>query len=302
MGKSPLTGGGSHGHKQRRVGDYLLFKQIAGLCGRGWKGPWTSLHFWCLKVPARALAVLLRNNELSGQNSLWIPGWTASGNAEPFCWLVSRHAEHSPGSGCLGGSGDCQAAAQLTQISFVENYLMSVRPLLSIQTTENIYCCSSSQEMHISVPPPTPYSLTFTVSSIPQTIFTIFHINVMWMIDATSAIKKLLAAARSGNIMTTVSFLNQVQANTCRPRKTSPELCSPCGGQKHESSHTEPTTDQGPKTTVVKTDENKIPAQKWKKSPSHMKKKQVKMNRCDVGWIDPCRWTSFLVEWVNMKF
>lgn len=189
MGKSPLTGGGSHGHKQRRVGDYLLFKQIAGLCGRGWKGPWTSLHFWCLKVPARALAVLLRNNELSGQNSLWIPGWTASGDAEPFCWLVSRHAEHSPGSGCLGGSGDCQAAAQLTQISFVENYLMCVRPLLSIQTTENIYCCSSSQEMHISVPPPTPYSLTFTVSSIPQTIFTIFHINVIWMIDATSAIK-----------------------------------------------------------------------------------------------------------------
>lgn len=68
--------------------------------------------------------------------------------------------------------------------------------------------------------------------------------------------KKLLAAARSGNRMTTVSFLNHVQANTC------PELCSPCGGQKHESSHTEPTTDQGPKTTVVKTDENKIPAQK----------------------------------------
>lgn len=81
------------------------------------------------------------------------------------------------------------------------------------------------------------------------------------MIDATSAIKSswLLLVV---NIMTTVSFLNQVQANTCRPRKTSPELCSPCGGQKHESSHTEPTTDRGPKTTVVKTDENKIPEMK----------------------------------------
>lgn len=141
------------------------------------------------------------------------------------------------------------------------------------------YCCSSSQDMHISVPPPTPYSLTFTVSSIPQTIFTIFHINLMRMIDATSAIKSswLLLVV---NIMTTVSFLNQVQANTCRPRKTSPELCSPCGGQKHESSHTEPTTDQGPKTTVVKTDENKIPEMK---EVSLMKKKQVKITRRDVG-------------------
>lgn len=139
---------------------------------------------------------------------------------------------------------------------------MCVRPLLSIQTTENIYCCSSSQEMHISVPPPTPYSLTFTVSSIPHNIIN----NISHQRDMNDrcykCYKKLLAAARSGNIMTTVSFLNQVQANTCRPRKTSPELCSPCGGQKHESSHTEPTTDQGPKTTVVKTDENKIPAQK----------------------------------------
>lgn len=117
MGKSPLTGGGSHGHKQRRAGDYLLFKQIAGPVWPWLQSPLNFAPLQLFKSPCEGVGVLLRNKQLLGQNSLWIPGWAAIGNAEPICWLVSGHAEHPRGSWCLGGLGDCQAAVQLTQIS-----------------------------------------------------------------------------------------------------------------------------------------------------------------------------------------
>lgn len=137
MGKSLLTVGGSHGHKQRRAGDYLLFKQIAGPVWPRLQRPLNFARLQMFKSPSEGTGVLQRNKELLGQNSLWIPGWipwwTASSEAEPFFWLVSGHAERSPGSWCLGGSGDCQAAATINPNKLVENYLMCVRPLLSIQ-------------------------------------------------------------------------------------------------------------------------------------------------------------------------
>lgn len=117
MGKSPPTVRGSHGHKQRRAGDYLLFKQIAGPVWPRLQRPLNFAPLQMFKSPSEGIGVLLRNKQLLGQNSLWIPGWTASGDAEPFCWLASGHAEHPPGSWCLGGSGDCKATTQLTQTS-----------------------------------------------------------------------------------------------------------------------------------------------------------------------------------------
>lgn len=153
MGKSPPTVVGSCGHKQRRVGDYLLFKQIAGPVWPRMQRPLNFAPLQMFKSPSEGIGVLLRNKQLLGQNSLWIPGWTASGDAEPLCWLASGHAEHPPGSWCLGGSGDCSAAAQLAKKKkkLGENYLMWVRPVLSTQIMYNINCCRSSQEMKISV-------------------------------------------------------------------------------------------------------------------------------------------------------
>lgn len=106
----------------RTVRGYLLFKQIEGPL---WQRTLNLAPLQMFKSPSEGIGVLLRNEQLLGQNSLWIPGWTANSDVEPLCWLASRHAEHSPGSWCLGGSGDCQAAAQLTQISLC---LMCVRP------------------------------------------------------------------------------------------------------------------------------------------------------------------------------
>ncbi|KAK5886039.1 hypothetical protein CesoFtcFv8_017117 [Champsocephalus esox] len=84
MGKSPPTVGGSHRHKQRRVGDYLLFKQIAGPVRPWLLRPLNFTPLQMFKSPSEGIAVLLRNKQL-GQNSLWIRGWTASGDAELFC-------------------------------------------------------------------------------------------------------------------------------------------------------------------------------------------------------------------------
>lgn len=85
MGKSPLTGGGSHGHKQRRVGDYLLFKQIAGPVLPQLQRPLNFAPLQLFKSPSEGTCVLLGNKQLLGQNRLRIPGWAASGNAEPSC-------------------------------------------------------------------------------------------------------------------------------------------------------------------------------------------------------------------------
>lgn len=89
MGKSPPTVGGSHGHKQRRVGDYLLFKQIAGSVWPRLQRPLNFAPLQMFKSPREGIGVLLRNKQLLGQNSLWIPGWTASGVVGSFAdWLA----------------------------------------------------------------------------------------------------------------------------------------------------------------------------------------------------------------------
>lgn len=85
MGKSPLTGEGSHGHKQRRAGDYLLFKQIAGPVWPRLQSPLNFAPLQLFKSPCEGVGVLLRNKQLLGQNSPRIPGWASPGNAD---WLV----------------------------------------------------------------------------------------------------------------------------------------------------------------------------------------------------------------------
>lgn len=70
-------------------------------------------------------------SESSAENRLFgSQGGPPAVMQNPLCWLSSRHAKHPPGSWCLGGSGDCKAAAQLAQIS---SFLMHVRPLLSME-------------------------------------------------------------------------------------------------------------------------------------------------------------------------
>lgn len=71
MGKSPPTVGGNHGHKQRRAGDYLLFKQIAGPVWPRLQRPLNFAPLQMLKSPSEGIGVLLRNKQLLGQNSLW---------------------------------------------------------------------------------------------------------------------------------------------------------------------------------------------------------------------------------------
>lgn len=85
MGKSPPTGGGSRGHKHRRVGDYLLFKQIAGLVWPRLQRPLNFAPLQLFKSPSENIGVLLRNKQLLGQNSLWIAGWATNGDAELYC-------------------------------------------------------------------------------------------------------------------------------------------------------------------------------------------------------------------------
>lgn len=98
----PKTVGGSPAHKQRSVGDYLLFKQIAGLCGRGCRDPWTSLHFRCLRVPARALELSWEISNYLARTAFGSPGGPPAATRD-HRWLVGGHAERPPGSRCLGG-------------------------------------------------------------------------------------------------------------------------------------------------------------------------------------------------------
>lgn len=64
--------------------DYLLFKQIAGPVWPRLQRPLNLAPLQMFKSPSEGIGVLLRNKQLLGQNSLWIPGWTASSDAEPF--------------------------------------------------------------------------------------------------------------------------------------------------------------------------------------------------------------------------
>lgn len=82
--------------------DYLLFKQIVSPMWPLLQRPLNLDPLQMFKSPREGIEVLLRNKQLLGQNSLWIPGWTASSVAETVYWLASRHAEHPPGSKMLG--------------------------------------------------------------------------------------------------------------------------------------------------------------------------------------------------------
>lgn len=86
----PLTGGGSLGHKQRRVGDYLLFKQIAGPVWPQLQRPLNPAPPQLFKSPSEGTGVLLRNKELLGQNSLGSQGGLPVAMQDPFAdWLAN---------------------------------------------------------------------------------------------------------------------------------------------------------------------------------------------------------------------
>lgn len=58
-------------------GDYLLFKQIAGPVWPRLPWPLDFAQRQMFKSPTEGVAVLQRNEEVLGQNRLWIRGWTA---------------------------------------------------------------------------------------------------------------------------------------------------------------------------------------------------------------------------------
>lgn len=151
MGKSPPTVAGSPGHKQRRVGDYLLFKQIAGPVWPRLLRPLNFAPLQMFKSPTEGIAVLLRNKQLLGQNSPWIPGWTANGHAEPWLPIGRRTCSASSGEMMHGWFGRLRGSRAINSNKVVGNYLMCVRSLLSIQIVANICCCRRSQEIHISL-------------------------------------------------------------------------------------------------------------------------------------------------------
>lgn len=124
----------------RTGGDYLLLKEMAGPLQ-----PWAQrpLNLGVLESQrerwssAEKSAIFFSRSYFFGSR-----GGPPAAMQNPYCWLSDTHAKH-PGSCCLGGSGDCQAAVQLAQES---SSLMRIRPFLRMQILENIYGCRDPQK------------------------------------------------------------------------------------------------------------------------------------------------------------
>ncbi|CAB1453366.1 unnamed protein product [Pleuronectes platessa] len=70
-----------HPGKQGPFGTTGLYGKIPS----NWKRPLNFAQRQKFKSPSEGTGVLWRNEELLGQNSLWIPAQTAGGDAEPGC-------------------------------------------------------------------------------------------------------------------------------------------------------------------------------------------------------------------------
>ncbi|TNN83075.1 hypothetical protein EYF80_006682 [Liparis tanakae] len=100
----PPTVAGRHGHKQRRVGDYLLLKQIAGPVWPRLQKPLKFAPHQMFKSPSEGIQILLRNKQLFGLNSLRIPEWTASGK-EVKTFLLRDRSDLRTTGGCKPEEG-----------------------------------------------------------------------------------------------------------------------------------------------------------------------------------------------------